>query len=129
MFISEIQDCDFFIQYIQGYFSLPGDRRKILKEKDPELLERTGVSEMMVIWDTIIQYREHIEKEQQYKELRRILGKQDLTPLFDHMNMVDEIRQNETPEGWQWGFIFLYGYILGKQAERSRRKKVNVVTV
>ena len=124
VFITGRNDCDFFIQIAEMYLQLSEDLRKRIREQDPAFYDRIGVTEMFVIWEAVAKHREKLKVETDYNELRGTLGKARLQPVLDHMDMLNAIRDNETPDGRQSYFLFLYGYMMGKRDERARRKKV-----
>ncbi|WP_167955614.1 hypothetical protein [Anaerosporobacter faecicola] len=124
VFIEEREDIEYYIQIAEIYLQLPRDKRKKLMVQNKDFFDSIEVTEMFIIWESVVEYRENRKIEDDYKELKRILGKTKLEPVFDHMNMINMITKHEEPDRWQWTYLFLYGYIMGKRAERSRRKKV-----
>jgi len=124
VFIAGRNDCDFFIQIAEMYLQSSDDLRKRIREQDPAFYDRIGVTEMFVIWEEVAKHREKLKVEAEYKKLRGVLGKASLQPVLEHMDMLKSIVNHETPDCWQWSFLFLYGYMMGKREERARRKKV-----
>ena len=72
--------------------------------------------------DDIIDLRERKRLEEEYRELDKILGKADIGIIKDNLSMINTIGRNRT-DFWRDPNIFMYGYIMGKRAERARRKR------
>lgn len=125
VFISDREDCDFFIQICEMYMQLSDKNRERVRTQDLELYDRIGVTEMFIIWEAISKYRKELKVQADYKKLRSILGKSSIQPVLDHMDMLKAIDAHERPGEWSGTYTFLYGYMIGKQDERARRKKVH----
>lgn len=102
------------IAYLESDYTTRSNVKNMLKN-----VNSLGVIKLL---DDIIALRER-KREEEYKELRKILGKISVGIVIDNRDMIDAITRNET-EFWSKSFLFMYGYIMGKRAERARRKKV-----
>lgn len=103
------------IAYLESDYRTRSDLRNMLKSDDA--LGR------IKLLDDIIALRERKRENEEYKQLKKILDNTSYGIVVDNMPMIKAIARNET-EYWSDNYLFMYGYIMGKRAERARRKKV-----
>ncbi|WP_066714960.1 hypothetical protein [Clostridium sp. Marseille-P299] len=105
------------IAYLDSDYSIRSDLKNRLKS--------ISALTCVKLLDDIIALRERKREEKEYSQIRKILGNTGIGIVMDNAPMIDAIVRNET-DFWSKKFLFMYGYIMGKRAERARRKKATV---
>lgn len=109
---SENSDYDFYLLTAERYLSANDERRIAIKKK----ILIQGVNEFISLLDIVVNYRKALQ-------LKLMTGSMSTE---DYINAIPILRDlnSMVHSDFQEMNSFMYGYIMGKRAERSRRKKV-----
>lgn len=107
------------------YMSFDNDQKNILKDEYRRRLKQQGRSdidnnsilEVISILDKVVNIRE-------VKKYKKIISNQNCTDLYNNYMLLLDLNADTESEFLRNGNIFQLGYIMGKRAERARRKKV-----
>lgn len=113
------KDKDFYEKYITKFFGLNRLERETLVKllSNDEVAQRTGIINLLDVVEEVITRREAVK-------LEGMLNKIPIDEYYQNMKMLHKINQIEQVKEFEELNTFMYGYILGKRAERKRRKKV-----
>lgn len=113
------KDKDFYEEYITKFFGLNRSERETLVKllRNDEVAQRTGIVNLVDVVEEVITRRGAVK-------LERMLNKIPIDEYYQNMKMLHKINQIEQVKEFEELNTFMYGYILGKRAERKRRKKV-----
>lgn len=109
---SENSDYDFYLLTAERYLSANDERRTAIRKK----ILSQGVKEFISLLDIVVNYRKALQ-------LKLMTGSMSSE---DYINAIPILRNlnNMVHRDFQEMNAFMYGYIIGKRAERARRKKV-----
>ncbi|WP_455717157.1 hypothetical protein [Anaerosporobacter sp.] len=109
---SENSDYDFYLLTAESYLSANDEERAAIKKK----ILSQGIKEFLSLLDITVNYRKTLQ-------LKLMTGNM---PTEDYINAIPILRDLNIMRNSDFKEMnaFMYGYIMGKRAERARRKKV-----
>lgn len=106
------------------YMSFDNDQKNLLKDEFRRRLKQQGRSEIdnNSILEVIL-ILDKVENIRKVKNYKKIIDKQNMEDFFYNYDLMKEINAGVYDDFSKRFNIFQLGYIMGKRAERARRKK------